>query len=49
MMGVFVMSKRNPVSFEIKIQAVRRCLQHESNPNHEANNWGSVKTRLAIG
>ncbi|WP_077569622.1 helix-turn-helix domain-containing protein [Paenibacillus ihbetae] len=34
------MSKRSSISYEIKIQAVRRCLQHESNPPHEAKQLG---------
>ncbi|MFM9281484.1 helix-turn-helix domain-containing protein [Paenibacillus jiagnxiensis] len=34
------MSKRSPISSEIKLRAVRRCLQYESNPNHEAKQLG---------
>lgn len=47
MMGVFVMSKRSPISYEIKIQVVRRCLRHESNPNHEAKQLGVHKNTVA--
>ncbi|MDP4096505.1 helix-turn-helix domain-containing protein [Paenibacillus sp. P96] len=34
------MSKRSPISSEIKLRAVRRRLQYESNPNHEAKQLG---------
>ncbi|MEK3785177.1 helix-turn-helix domain-containing protein [Paenibacillus sp. FSL K6-1230] len=34
------MSKKSPISYELKIQAVRRCLRYESNPNHEAKQLG---------
>lgn len=34
------MSKRSSISYEIKVQAVRRCLRHESNPTHEAKQLG---------
>ncbi|KOP66644.1 transposase, partial [Bacillus sp. FJAT-18019] len=40
------MSKRSPISYEIKIQVVRRCLQHESNPNHEAKQLGVHKNTV---
>lgn len=40
------MSKRSPISYEIKIQVVRRCLQHKSNPNHEAKQLGVHKNTV---
>jgi len=46
MMGVFVMSKRSTISYEVKIQAVRRCLRYESNPNHEAKQLGVHKNTV---
>jgi len=30
------MSKRSPVSLDVKLHVVLRCLKHYSNPNHEA-------------
>jgi len=43
MMGVFLMSKRSPISLELKLHVVRRCLGHKSNPYYEAKKLG-VKT-----
>ncbi|WIV17575.1 helix-turn-helix domain-containing protein [Paenibacillus polygoni] len=40
------MSKRSPIPYEIKIQVVRRCLQHESNPNYEAKQLGIHKSTV---
>ncbi|WP_405152865.1 helix-turn-helix domain-containing protein [Paenibacillus sp. FSL K6-0108] len=40
------MSKRSPISYEIKIQVVRRCLRHESNPNQEAKQLGVHKNTV---
>lgn len=37
------MSKRSPISFEVKLQVVKRCLQHDSNPNHEGKQLGIDK------
>ncbi|GAK40676.1 helix-turn-helix domain-containing protein [Paenibacillus urinalis] len=30
------MSKRSPISLEVKLQAVQRCLERRSNPNYES-------------
>ena len=37
------MSKRSPIAFEVKLQVVKRCLQHDSNPNHEGKQLGIDK------
>jgi transposase len=34
------MSKRSPVSSEVKVHVVQRCLDHTSNPNYEVNQLG---------
>ncbi|GGG20836.1 helix-turn-helix domain-containing protein [Paenibacillus aceti] len=34
------MSKKSPISFEIKLHVVERCLQNETNPTHEAKRLG---------
>ncbi|WDH95465.1 helix-turn-helix domain-containing protein [Paenibacillus urinalis] len=34
------MSKRSLILYEVKLNAVKRCLRHESNPNHEAKQLG---------
>ena len=34
------MSKRSPVSLEVKLHVVQRCLEHKTNPNYEANQLG---------
>lgn len=42
MMGVFLMSKRSPISVELKLHTVQRCLDHHSNPHAEAKHiWVS--------
>lgn len=47
MMGVFVMFKRSPILYELKLNAVRRCLRYESNPNHEAKQLGVHKNTVS--
>ncbi|WP_425342975.1 helix-turn-helix domain-containing protein [Paenibacillus turicensis] len=42
-MGVFVISKRSPISIEIKLEVVRKCLRQDSNPHYEANQLGVDK------
>ena len=37
------MSKRSPISLEIKLHTVQRCLAHKSNPNYEAKQLGVSK------
>ncbi|XOQ14271.1 MAG: Transposase [Shouchella clausii] len=34
------MSKRSPVSLEVKLHVVHLCLEHKSNPNYEAKQLG---------
>ncbi|MBJ6364085.1 helix-turn-helix domain-containing protein [Paenibacillus sp. GCM10012307] len=34
------MSKRSPISLDVKLQVVRRCLQHDSNPHYEGKKLG---------
>ncbi|MNJ35516.1 Transposase [compost metagenome] len=34
------MSKRSPISLEVKLRAVKRCLQNETNPTYEAARLG---------
>ncbi|URN93496.1 MAG: helix-turn-helix domain-containing protein [Candidatus Pristimantibacillus lignocellulolyticus] len=34
------MSKRSPISLEVKLYAVQQCLEHKSNPNYEAKQLG---------
>jgi len=36
MMGVFLMSKRSPISLQLKLHAVQWCLKHQSSLNYEA-------------
>ncbi|WP_419892073.1 helix-turn-helix domain-containing protein [Paenibacillus xylanexedens] len=40
------MSKRSPVSFEIKLHIVQRCLELHSNPNVEAKHIGVSKNSV---
>ncbi|WP_084402938.1 helix-turn-helix domain-containing protein [Paenibacillus antarcticus] len=37
------MSKRSPISRELKLHVVQRCLEHKSNPNYEAKQLGVRK------
>jgi transposase-like protein len=46
MMGVFMMSKRSPISLEIKLHVVERCLQNETNPSYEAKRLGIASTTV---
>ncbi len=34
------MSKRSPISLDVKLDVVKRCLQHDSNPHYEAKQLG---------
>ncbi|WCF08753.1 helix-turn-helix domain-containing protein [Paenibacillus thiaminolyticus] len=34
------MSKRSPISLEVKLRVVKRCLQNETNPSYEAKQLG---------
>ncbi|WP_161601681.1 helix-turn-helix domain-containing protein, partial [Paenibacillus luteus] len=34
------MSKRSPISLDVKLQVVKRCLKQDSNPHHEAKQLG---------
>ena len=34
------MSKRSPVSLELKLHTVQRCLDHQTNPHAEAKHMG---------
>jgi transposase len=40
MMGVFALSKRSPITLDVKLQVVKRCLKQNSNPHHEAKQLG---------
>ncbi|AHD04230.1 hypothetical protein ERIC2_c03710 [Paenibacillus larvae subsp. larvae DSM 25430] len=31
-----IMSKRRPISLEVKLRVVKRCLRNEKNPSYEA-------------
>ncbi|MGG4394276.1 helix-turn-helix domain-containing protein [Paenibacillus thiaminolyticus] len=35
-----MMSKRSPISLEVKLRVVNRCLQNETNPSYEAKRLG---------
>jgi transposase len=39
-MEVFVMSKRKIISLEIKLRVVKKCMDGDSNPHHEAKQLG---------
>ncbi|WP_197029856.1 helix-turn-helix domain-containing protein [Paenibacillus sp. 1-18] len=41
------MFKRSPILYELKLNAVRRCLRYESNPNHEAKQLGVHKNTVS--
>lgn len=41
-----MMSKRSPISLEVKLRTVKRCLQHEASPNHEAKQLGIAKSTV---
>ncbi|MBT2287445.1 helix-turn-helix domain-containing protein, partial [Paenibacillus polymyxa] len=40
------MSKRSPISLEIKLHTVQRCLELQSNPNSEAKHIGVSKNSV---
>ncbi|OMD34158.1 helix-turn-helix domain-containing protein [Paenibacillus odorifer] len=40
------MSKRSSISLDVKLHVVQRCIQHVSNPNHEAKQLGVAKTTV---
>lgn len=35
-----MMSKRSPISLEVKLRVVKRCLQNETNPGYEVKQLG---------
>ncbi|MEE4562245.1 helix-turn-helix domain-containing protein [Paenibacillus polymyxa] len=37
------MSKRSPISLDVKLHVVKRCLQQDSNPHYEAKQLGVDK------
>lgn len=41
------MSKRSPTTLEEKLHTVQRCLEHKSNPHHEAKQLGVDKKTVA--
>jgi transposase len=45
-MGVFVMSKKSPISLDVKLRIVKRCIQGDSNPNSEAKQLGISKSTV---
>lgn len=47
MMGVFVMSKRSPISLDVKLRVVQQCIRNESNSNYEAGQLGVAKETVA--
>ncbi|SMF83566.1 Transposase and inactivated derivatives [Paenibacillus uliginis N3/975] len=41
-----MMSKRNSISFDVKLRIVERCLQHETTPSYEAKQLGVDKNTV---
>lgn len=41
-----MISQRSPISLEIKLHVVERCLQNETNPSYEAKRLGIADTTV---